>query len=46
MNIHVHWLPLLPVIIPAVTAVLVLVIDAVVPRRRTCLLYTSPSPRD
>ena len=35
MNIHVHWLPLLPVIIPAVTAVFVLVIDAIVPRRRT-----------
>ncbi len=34
MNIHVHWAPLLPVIVPALAAVVVLVVDAVAPRRR------------
>ncbi|GAB3588301.1 NADH-quinone oxidoreductase subunit N [Calidifontibacter terrae] len=34
MNIVVRWGPLLPVVIPAVAAVLVLLIDAFVPRRR------------
>lgn len=35
MNIRIDWMPLLPVLIPAVAAVLVLVIDAIAPRRRT-----------
>ncbi len=35
MNIQVHWAPLLPVLIPALAAVLVLVVDAIAPRRRT-----------
>lgn len=34
MNIRVDWLPLLPVLIPSLAAVFVLVVDAVVPRRR------------
>lgn len=35
MNIRIDWMPLLPVIVPALAAVLVLLVDAITPRRRT-----------
>lgn len=35
MNVIVHWWPMMPAIVPALGALLVLLVDAVVPRRRT-----------